>query len=111
MQPVCGFFQAIGKSVSIIDDIPGMVVLRTVAMLANEAGDAVGQQVANAEGVDQAMRFGLNFPKGPLAWADELGLETVVTALDHLAGHYGEDRYRVSSWLRWRLAAGKRCHD
>ncbi len=109
--PVCGFFQALGKSVSVIDDIPGMIVLRTVAMLANEAGDAVGQRVASPAGVDQAMRFGVNYPKGPLAWADELGLETVVTVLDHLAAHYGEDRYRVSSWLRRRLAAGRACHD
>ncbi len=111
VQPVAGFFQALGKAVSIIDDVPGMVVLRTVAMLANEAGDAVGQRVATAEGIDQAMRFGVNYPKGPLAWADELGLEFVVGALDHLAAHYGEDRYRVSSWLRRRLAAGRRCHD
>ena len=52
---------------------PGMLVMRTVCMLANEAADAVNQGVASAEAVDIAMRLGVGYPRGPLAWAEALG--------------------------------------
>ena len=68
-----GFFQALGKTVSVIDDAPGLVVMRTVAMLANEAADVVHQGVASAVDVDVSMLKGVNYPRGPLAWADAVG--------------------------------------
>ena len=68
-----GFFQALGKTVSVVDDAPGLVVMRTVAMLANEAADVVHQGVANAVDVDVSMLKGVNYPRGPLAWADDVG--------------------------------------
>ena len=101
-----GLFQALGKDVSRLDDAPGMLVMRTVAMLANEAADAVHQGVADADAVDTAMRLGIGYPRGPLAWADALGLPTVTTVLANLADSYGEDRYRTSPLLRRRLLAG-----
>lgn len=107
VQAAVGLFQALGKTVSLIDDVPGMVVLRTVAMLANEAADAVNQQVADGRDVDAAMQAGVNYPQGPLAWADAIGLERVLAVLEGLAASYGEDRYRASPLLRRRLAAGR----
>jgi 3-hydroxybutyryl-CoA dehydrogenase len=95
-----GLLQAAEYMVSEIDDIPGMVVLRTVAMLANEAADAVHQGVCNASDCDLAMRNGVNYPMGPLEWADQLGPEAVVKALDNLREAYGDARYRVSPLLR-----------
>ncbi|MEO7028510.1 MAG: 3-hydroxyacyl-CoA dehydrogenase [Acidobacteriaceae bacterium] len=95
-----GLLQAAGYAVSSIDDIPGMIVLRTVAMLANEAADAVNHGVCSAADCDLAMRKGVNYPKGPLAWADSLGLATIVTALENIGNAYGEDRYRISPLLR-----------
>ena len=68
-----GFFQALGKTVSVVDDAPGLVVMRTVAMLANEAADVVHQGVASAADVDVSMLKGVNYPRGPLAWADAIG--------------------------------------
>ncbi|SFD17540.1 3-hydroxyacyl-CoA dehydrogenase PaaH [Massilia yuzhufengensis] len=103
---VVGMFQAAGFTVSRFDDVPGMLVMRTVAMLANEAADAVNQGVCSAEAVDIAMQKGVNYPRGPLAWADSVGLQQVVTVLSNLAATYGEDRYRVSPLLRRKLAAG-----
>jgi 3-hydroxybutyryl-CoA dehydrogenase len=103
---VVGFFQALGKSVSVIDDAPGMVVMRTVAMLANEAADAVHQRIASGRDVDLAMQKGVNYPRGPLAWADAIGAPTVCTVLDNMAAFYGEDRYRVSPLLRRRAIVG-----
>lgn len=101
-----GLFQALGKAVSVIDDYPGMIVLRTVCMLANEAADAVDQGVCNAADVDTAMQRGVNYPMGPLAWADAIGISTVLRVTDNLAATYGEDRYRASPRLR-RKAASK----
>jgi 3-hydroxybutyryl-CoA dehydrogenase len=108
-----GLFQRAGFTVSRLDDAPGMAVMRTVAMLANEALDAVNHGVCSAQAVDIAMQKGVNYPRGPLAWADAIGLRHVLAVLDNLGAAYGEDRYRVSPLLRRRLAAdpsGARIH-
>jgi 3-hydroxybutyryl-CoA dehydrogenase len=102
-----GLMQAADMTVAVIDDLPGMLVMRTVCMLANEAAEVVHTGVASAEAVDQAMRLGVNYPRGPLAWAEAIGLERVRDVLDHLARTYGEDRYRAS-WLLRRRALAKR---
>lgn len=98
--------QAAGFGVSILDDIPAMIVMRTVAMLANEAADAVNQGVCSVADVDLAMRRGVNYPLGPLEWADAIGLPVVLDVLKNLADAYGEDRYRVSPLLRRRALTG-----
>jgi 3-hydroxybutyryl-CoA dehydrogenase len=108
-----GLFQRAGFTVSRLDDVPGMAVMRTVAMLANEALDAVNHGVCSAAAVDIAMQKGVNYPRGPLAWAETIGLRHVLAVLDNLGAAYGEDRYRVSPLLRRRLAAdpeGARIH-
>ena len=83
-------------------------MLRVVAMLANEAADAVVQGVASPEAIDIAMQKGVNYPRGPLAWADAIGVATVRDALANLAAHYGEDRYRISPLVARRAATGGR---
>ena len=108
-----GLFQQAGFTVTRLDDVPGMAVMRTVAMLANEALDAVNQGVCSAQAVDIAMQKGVNYPRGPLAWADAIGLRHVFTVLANLGATYGEDRYRVSPLLRRKVAAhpeGARIH-
>ena len=105
-----GLFQAAGFVVTRLDDVPGLAVMRTVAMLANEAADAVNQGVCTAQAVDIAMQKGVNYPRGPLAWADAVGVAHVVSVLHHLALGYGEDRYRVSPLLRRKLASGAVFH-
>jgi 3-hydroxybutyryl-CoA dehydrogenase len=107
---VAGLLQAAGLTVTLLDDVPGMAVMRTVAMLANEAADAVNQGVCSAVAADIAMQRGVNYPRGPLAWADAIGIEHVVRVLTNLAASYGEDRYRVSPLLRRRQAGGGRLH-
>ena len=103
-----GALQAAGIAVSRVDDVAGLVVLRTVTMLANEASDAVTQGIATAADIDLAMQKGVNYPRGPLAWADALGIAFVRDTLQNLAAHYGEDRYRLSPLIARRCAsAGK----
>ena len=106
-----GLMQAAAITVPVIDDLPGMLVMRTVSMLANEAAEVVHTGVASAEAVDQAMRLGVNYPRGPLAWAEAIGLERVRDVLDHLARTYGEDRYRTSWLLRRKALAKRSFHD
>jgi 3-hydroxybutyryl-CoA dehydrogenase len=86
-------------------------VLRTVAMLANEAADAVVQGIATPADVDLAMRKGVNYPLGPLAWGDALGVARVRAVLAHLQDHYGEPRYRVSPLITRACATGARLAD
>jgi len=104
---IIGLLQQTGKQITQIDDIAGMCVMRTVCMLANEGADAVNQQVCKTEAVDIAMQSGVNYPAGPLAWADQIGLEKVLDLLDNLSQNYGEDRYRASPLIIRRVAAGK----
>ena len=77
-----------------------LLVERIVAMLINEAIDAVLLRVASPEDIDLAMTKGVNYPKGLLAWGNELGLPRVLKWLDQLHLEYGEDRYRPSPLLR-----------
>lgn len=105
-----GLLQAAGMAVSVLRDVPGLAVMRTVAMLANEAADAVNQGVCDAASADSAMRLGVNYPDGPLAWADRVGLPAVQEALTHLGSSYGEARYRISPLLQHLVFAGKTFH-
>ncbi len=79
------------------------IVDRVLAMLINEAVDALYLRVASAADIDLAMTAGVNYPKGLLAWGDELGVRTVLHRITALQEEYGEDRYRPSPLLR-RLA-------
>lgn len=108
---VVGLLQALGIEVARFADVPGLAVMRTVAMLANEAADAVNQSVCSAEGADAAMRLGVNYPCGPLAWADAVGLPVIREVLANLAQFYGEDRYRISPLIQQKVFAGKAFHE
>ena len=86
------------------------IVDRVVAMLINEAADAVQFQIASAADVDLAMTKGVNYPRGLLAWADEIGAAEVHRRLAALHEEYGEDRYRSSALLRARARSGAKFH-
>jgi len=103
--------QRAGLRVTPVADLPGLVVLRTVAMLANEAADAVLQGVGSAADIDLAMRAGVNYPCGPLAWAANIGIAQTLRVLDNLQRSYGESRYRPSLLLRRCEAEGGSLHD
>jgi 3-hydroxybutyryl-CoA dehydrogenase len=83
-----------------VADVPGLVVARTIAMLINEAADAVQQGVCDEAGADAAMKLGVNYPAGPFEWLAELGVNRVAYLLERLDMHYRGERYRVSPYLR-----------
>ncbi|WP_420080203.1 3-hydroxyacyl-CoA dehydrogenase [Streptomyces sp. JL4002] len=91
-----GLFQKLGKQVSVIGDVPGMIVARTVAMLIDLAADAVARGAATAEDVDTAMRLGTNYPLGPLEWHERLGRDWAYDLLHHLDERCPGGRYAPS---------------
>jgi 3-hydroxybutyryl-CoA dehydrogenase len=91
---------ALGAAPVRVADTPGLVVARTVAMLVNEAADAVQQGVCSEGGADAAMKLGVNYPAGPFEWLAQWrpqGVAQVIAALDAC---YRGERYRLSPWLR-----------
>jgi 3-hydroxybutyryl-CoA dehydrogenase len=92
--------RALGWLPQRITDVPGLVVARTIAMLVNEASDAVEQGVCDAAGADAAMTLGVNYPAGPFAWLALWGAKAIVRLIDALDAQYRGERYRVSPRLR-----------
>lgn len=80
---------------------------RILMLLINEAIDAVFLQIASIEDIDAAMTTGVNYPKGLLKWADEIGLKNVLGQLEALFAEYGDDRYRPNPLLRRMVRDGK----
>ncbi|MEU3463356.1 3-hydroxyacyl-CoA dehydrogenase [Streptomyces sp. NPDC006733] len=100
-----GLFRALGKQVSVIEDVPGMIVARTVAMLVDLAADAVAKGVASPADIDTAMRRGVNYPIGPLEWGDRLSADWVSVFLSELHDACPGGRYAPSALLRRRGAS------
>ncbi|MFD7662474.1 3-hydroxyacyl-CoA dehydrogenase [Streptomyces sp. NPDC059788] len=98
-----GLFQALGKKVSVIDDVPGMIVARTVAMIVDFAADAEACGVASRADIDTAMQLGVNYPGGPSEWASEIGRPWLWNLLDSLHHQYANGRYAPSRALRRSL--------
>jgi 3-hydroxybutyryl-CoA dehydrogenase len=84
------------------------IVDRIVAMLVNDAVDAVLLRIASPADIELAMTKGVNYPKGLLAWGDEIGAAVVLSRIEALQAEYGEDRYRPSPLLRRVARAGGR---
>jgi 3-hydroxybutyryl-CoA dehydrogenase len=91
-------------------DVAGLVLMRTVACLANEAADVMTWTATSAVDIDIAMRLGTAYPVGPLAWADAIGVSRIVQVLANLQSHYGEARYRRSPLLAAKHFAKARFH-
>ncbi|MGZ8254268.1 MAG: 3-hydroxyacyl-CoA dehydrogenase PaaH [Burkholderiaceae bacterium] len=96
---VCATLGLAGFQCSPLDDVAGLVVLRLIAMLVNEAADAVAHGICSADAIDVAMRYGVNYPRGPMAWSEQVGLHVFARALANLREHYGEERYRTSALI------------
>ncbi|MFJ3985769.1 3-hydroxyacyl-CoA dehydrogenase [Streptomyces fungicidicus] len=104
-----GLFQALGKKVSVIGDVPGMIVARTVARIIDLAVEAVAKGVATEDDVDTAMRLGVNYPLGPFEWSRRLGRGWAGELLDELHGIDPSGRCAPSLALhQYACAADKR---
>ncbi|MDX6672292.1 MAG: 3-hydroxybutyryl-CoA dehydrogenase [Solirubrobacteraceae bacterium] len=100
-------FATLGMHAEWVGDAPGLVLGRIVCQLVNEAAFALREGVGSPEDVDAGMELGLNHPRGPLGWADEIGLDHVLAVLDGLWEETREERYRACPDLRARVADGR----
>ena len=103
---VMRFVKAIGKVPLISKDFPGFIVNRLLPALINEAFNLLWQEIAPAEEIDKACTLTLGHPVGPLAMADLIGLDTVLSVLEYLHGELGE-KYRPSPLLKQLVNAGR----
>jgi 3-hydroxybutyryl-CoA dehydrogenase len=101
------FFAVLGKHVVWVGDAPGLVLGRIACQVINECAFALGEGVGSAEDIDTGMVAGLNHPRGPLAWADQIGLDHVLGVLEALCREYREERYRPAPALRRLVLAGR----
>jgi 3-hydroxybutyryl-CoA dehydrogenase len=101
------FFAVVGKHVAWVGDAPGLVLGRIVCQLINECAFALGEGVGSAKDIDTGLVLGLNHPRGPLAWADMIGLDHVLAVLQALCREYREERYRPAPALRRLVLAGR----
>ena len=95
-----------GIPVTVINDSPGFVVQRVLAMVVNVACHIAQSRIATVADIQSAVRLGLGYPRGPLAWGDEIGAARILTILENIHTATGDPRYRPSPWLSRRVALG-----
>jgi 3-hydroxybutyryl-CoA dehydrogenase len=100
------FFKSLGKETFRVKDTAGLTFPRILSLIINEAARALEEGVASAEEIDIAMRLGVNYPQGPLKWADQIGLDEVLAVLEGLLRETGDDRYRPAPLLKRLVTAG-----
>lgn len=96
----------LGKTPVEVRDVPGFVSNRVLQVMINEAIFCLSEGVATAEAVDTVMKLGMNHPMGPLALADLIGLDTVLSILEIMHNGYGDPKYRPCPLLRQYVKAG-----
>jgi 3-hydroxybutyryl-CoA dehydrogenase len=101
------FAEAVGKTPITVKDSPGFVVNRILFPMINEAAAAYAEGVASASDIDTGMKLGANWPMGPLALADLVGLDTTRAILETLHRELGDAKYRPAAVLGELVAAGK----
>ncbi|MBV8124689.1 MAG: 3-hydroxyacyl-CoA dehydrogenase [Burkholderiaceae bacterium] len=101
-QKAANLLRQLGWEPLFLRDAPGLVCARSVAMLVNEAADAVWQGVCDEAAADVAMKLGVNYPAGPFEWLALCGPHAIAGLLDRLFEAYRSERYRVSPMLRQR---------
>jgi len=96
-----GLITALGKKAVQIKDRPGAVVFRTILQLVNATSDGLRDKIGSEDAIDTAMKYGVNYPFGPMAWARNFGLKKVVTALENIAEETGQGNlYQPNETLR-----------
>ena len=106
IEMVMEFSRELGKTPVLVNDFPGFVSNRVLAPMINEAAFVLMEGVADPRSIDQVMTLGMNHPIGPLALADLIGIDVLLSILEVLHEELGDDRYRPCPLLRKYVAAG-----
>jgi 3-hydroxybutyryl-CoA dehydrogenase len=105
-QKLAAFLRGKGLSVAVIQDSPGFVAPRILAMVVNLACEVAQIGIGTPEDIDIAMRLAQNYPRGPFEWGESLGARRIHDTLRKIQEITGSDRYRPSLWLRRRALLG-----
>jgi 3-hydroxybutyryl-CoA dehydrogenase len=101
------FAKSVGKEYVVVNDSPGFVTTRIIAMLVNEGAFEFSEGLASKEDIDKALKLGGNFPMGPLTLGDLIGLDTTVNIMDIMYESFKDPKYRAAPILRKMVEAGK----
>ena len=101
-----GLLAAGGAAVTVINDSPGFISQRILAVIVNIAANIAQRRIASVPDIEAAVTLGLGYPLGPLAWGDKVGAARIAGILDNLLKLTGDPRYRPSPWLRRRVECG-----
>ena len=93
-------FEVIGKEVTEVTDRAGMVSMRIISMIINEAYLVLQEGTSNREDIDTAMKLGTNYPHGPIDWSEKIGLDLIYNILFTMNEEFGDDRYRITPLLK-----------
>ena len=93
-------FENIEMEVSTVKDRPGMIAMRIITLIINEAYLVLQEGTSNREDIDTAMKLGTNYPHGPIEWSEMIGVDLVYNILLAMMNDFGDDRYRITPLLK-----------
>jgi 3-hydroxybutyryl-CoA dehydrogenase len=106
LEVVSRFFRTIGKDIEIVQDRIGMVLPRILCQIINEAAFAITEDIAAPQDIDKTLTLGMQFPFGPIEWAEKIGLDQVYAVLTALHTDLQEERYRIAPILKQMAITG-----
>ncbi len=106
LQQAQDHFRSLDKESVKVKDAAGLTFPRILSLIINEAARSLEEGVAKADEIDVAMHLGVNYPIGPLRWADQIGLDEVLAVLEGLERETGDDRYRPAPLIKKLVVAG-----
>jgi len=106
IESIKDLFTSGGKQILVSPDKPGLIAMRIITLIINEAYLVLQEGTSNREDIDTAMKLGTNYPYGPIEWSEKLGIDLVYKIIESMFHEFGEDRYRITPLLKEKYLEG-----